>query len=189
MLTIVLGLGNIGAAYEATRHNLGFEVVARVAKALKAKPQPPHTLYVWALAKSATKLMRPTTLMNRSGWAAAAILAETEADPSEMLVVVDDFNLPLGALRIRRDGSDGGHNGLESIIECLGTQAFPRLRLGIGPVPEDVDKADFVLGRFEEDELKEVEKMLATAVEAVLFAIDHRLELAMSKYNVNPAQP
>jgi PTH1 family peptidyl-tRNA hydrolase len=191
MLSIIVGLGNIGDAYKGTRHNVGFELLDRVARALKARPEPDREYYRHAMGRHATgpiRLVWPTTLMNRSGWAVDQVLFERETEPSEMLVVVDDFNLPLGALRFRRDGSDGGHNGLESIIESIGSQDFPRLRLGIGPAPDNLDKAEFVLGRFTEDELKEVDRMLATATDAVLFAIDHRLELAMSKYNVNPAR-
>ncbi len=191
MLSIIVGLGNIGAAYVGTRHNVGFVLLDRVDRALMARPEPDREHYRRATGRYRTgsvKLVWPNTLMNRSGWAAEGILDETDAELSEMLVVVDDLNLPLGALRFRRDGSEGGHNGLESIIESIGSKDFPRLRLGIGPAPDDVDRAEFVLGRFSEDEQRKVNEMLATATDAVLFAIDHRLELAMSKYNVNPAR-
>jgi PTH1 family peptidyl-tRNA hydrolase len=106
-----------------------------------------------------------------------------------MLVVVDDFNLPLGSLRFRPDGSDGGHNGLASIIEALGTEEFPRLRLGIGPVTDNMDARDFVLQPFADAERDAVREMVGTAAEAILFAIDHRLEEAMSNYNSTPAPP
>jgi len=125
--------------------------------------------------------------MNRSGDAAGALLNHYELDASRMLVVVDDIYLPLGRIRIRAAGSDGGHNGLESIIEQLGTEEFPRLRLGIGPLPEDADQVDFVLGEFEQNELTIVEKMIATASEAVMFCLEHDFEEAMSRYNQNPA--
>ncbi len=104
-----------------------------------------------------------------------------------MLVVVDDFNLPLGHIRIRGSGSDGGHNGLASIIDELGTTEFPRLRLGIGPLPEGVEQIDFVLGDFEPDETESVKKMIATASEAVTFYLRSGLDEAMSLYNRNPA--
>ncbi len=191
MLLIIVGLGNIGAAYVGTRHNAGFSLLDRVAQAMKARLEPDREHYRRATGRYKTgsvKLVWPNTLMNRSGWAVEGILDETDAELSEMLVVVDDLNLPLGSIRFRRGGSEGGHNGLESIIESIGSQDFPRLRLGIGPVPDNVDRAKFVLGRFFEDELEEVDRMLATATDAVLFAIDHRLELAMSKYNVSPAR-
>jgi len=126
--------------------------------------------------------------MNRSGLAAVALLERVEREPSEMLVVVDDFNLPLGALRFRQNGSDGGHNGLASIIEILETEDFPRLRLGIGPAPEYSSTIDFVLGKFDKEELKKASDLTNTAAEAVIFASNHRLDQAMSEYNRNPAQ-
>jgi len=125
--------------------------------------------------------------MNFSGDAARALLQHYELDAGSMLVVVDDIYLPLGRIRIRSVGSDGGHNGLASIIEELGTEEFPRLRLGIGPLPEGADQADYVLGEFEENEHAVVEKMIATASEATMFCLEHDLEEAMSQYNQNPA--
>jgi len=190
MVSLVVGLGNIGAAYAATRHNVGFEVVRRVAEGLRAKTQPSTIEYDWVCASHGEQellLALPRLLMNRSGIAVEALLQRNELTPTQMLVVLDDFNLPLGRLRFRSDGSDGGHNGLASIIETLETENFPRLRLGIGPPLDNVDSADFVLSSFETEEIEPKEKMIETAAEAVLFAIDHRLEEAMSKYNVNPA--
>jgi len=190
MLSLVVGLGNIGAAYAGTRHNVGFEVVRRVAEELRAKVQRSTVEYDWACASHGERkvcLALPRLLMNRSGLAVQALLQRNDFEPAQMLVAVDDFNLPLGRLRFRRDGSDGGHNGLASIIEALESEDFPRLRLGIGPPPGNTDTADFVLSPFENEEIEPKERMIATAAEAVLFAIDHRLEEAMSKYNVNPA--
>ncbi len=125
--------------------------------------------------------------MNRSGIAARELLEDLGMQPQQMLIVTDDFNLPLGRLRFRSGGSDGGHNGLASVIEVLETQELPRLRLGIGPVPENVDVADWVLSPFEPQEVETAKKMVAAAVEAAIFALDHRLEEAMTRYNVNPA--
>ncbi|MCK4462159.1 MAG: aminoacyl-tRNA hydrolase [candidate division Zixibacteria bacterium] len=189
-MSLVVGLGNIGAAYAATRHNVGFEVVRRVAETLRAKSQPSTVEYDWVAASQGQQellLALPRLLMNRSGLAIEALLQRHELDPAQMLIVLDDFNLPLGRLRFRSNGSDGGHNGLASIIETLETENFPRLRLGIGPPPDNIDSADYVLRRFEKTEIEPKEKMITTAAEAVLFAIDHRLDEAMSKYNVNPA--
>ena len=104
-------------------------------------------------------------------------------EPFQMLVIVDDFNLPLGAVRIRKSGSDGGHNGLASIIEELACEDFPRLRLGIGEVPENNDKADFVLEKFPENEIEPVKKMIKIASEAALFICEQSLEEAMTRYN------
>jgi PTH1 family peptidyl-tRNA hydrolase len=190
MLSLFVGLGNIGAAYAGTRHNVGFEVVRKVAEALKAVVQPSTTEYDWAVAgrdENEIVFMLPRLYMNRSGAAIEALLQREELTPEQMLVIVDDVNLPLGRLRFRRDGSDGGHNGIASIIETLESENFPRLRLGIGSPPDTVDRADFVLSRFEREEIEPKEKMIAAATEAVLFAKDHCLEEAMTTYNVNPA--
>jgi PTH1 family peptidyl-tRNA hydrolase len=193
MISLVLGLGNIGEKYAGTRHNVGFEVLYRVEQTLKAKLKRSTRDYDWAVAKQDDRkiiLARPKTYMNLSGIAAEALLQRNDLSPSEMLVVVDDFALPLGTLRFRLKGSDGGHNGLASLIATLGTEQFPRLRLGIGPLPEGVeDSAEFVLSPFEKNEKEPARKMIETAAEAVVFAIDNRLELAMSRYNSSPALP
>ena len=191
MLSLIIGLGNVGAAYEGTRHNVGFEVVTRLAAGWKAEAQPETGLYRWAVAQLPAQRMLlawPTTLMNRSGWAAARLVAEHQLEPQAVLVIVDDLSLPLGRLRFRQDGSDGGHKGLASIIEHVGSERFPRLRLGIGPLPEGKDAIQLVLGRFDEQERVTVSDMISTAAEAAAYAVEHCLEEAMTKYNVNPAQ-
>ena len=197
MFSLILGLGNIGQQYTGTRHNLGFEVVNLVAKKLGATSmrERPFCRAAAVLINDSDSLETelilawPTMLMNRSGLAAGDLLGELELDPLQMLVVVDDFNLSLGALRFRTSGSDGGHNGLASIIETLGTEDFPRLRLGIGPLADNKEVTDFVLSRFTENELTTAERMVALAAEAVIFAANHRLDEAMSKFNSNPALP
>ncbi|MBN1213659.1 MAG: aminoacyl-tRNA hydrolase [candidate division Zixibacteria bacterium] len=191
MISLVLGLGNIGRRYEKTRHNLGFRVLDLVCEKLEAHRKPAVSDYDWAektLNQRRIILARPKTYMNLSGLAARALLRLNHLEPEEMLVVVDDFNLPLGRLRFRPTGSDGGHNGLESIIGELQTENFPRLRLGIGPVTGNRDAVDFVLGKFTAEEADSVKKMIASAAEAVIFALHNRFEEAMSKYN-NPALP
>jgi PTH1 family peptidyl-tRNA hydrolase len=192
MISLVLGLGNVGDRYTGSRHNIGFAVVDEVAVRLKASPRSPG-YHCWCAASTLgdrkVTLAWPTALMNRSGMAAAMLVRMLAIDPAEMLVVVDDFNLPLGALRFRARGSDGGHNGLASIVECLGTTEFPRLRLGVGPMVDKDQATEFVLTPFADAELETVRGMVATAAEAVVFAIEHRLQEAMSKYNVNPALP
>lgn len=192
MISLVLGLGNIGKKYAGTRHNVGFEVVTKVADRLKASLQPRSSKYDWATATVADQkivLAWPRTFMNLSGEAASELVVELGIQPSDMLTVVDDFNLPLGAVRIRPRGSDGGHNGLISLIEELGTTDFPRIRLGIGPSTVDDEVIDFVLGKFSSEERKQVDEMIVRAADAVLFALEHRLEETMSKYNFNPALP
>ena len=121
--------------------------------------------------------------MNLSGRSAANLLAQNNITPSEMLVVVDDFNLDLGRIRLRTSGSDGGHNGLASLIEWLDTDDFPRLRAGIGPLPENVNPADFVLSRFEESQLQAKKELAEKAADAILFALEHLLDEVMLRYN------
>jgi PTH1 family peptidyl-tRNA hydrolase len=153
---------------------------------------PDSERYYWAVAMRNEReihLARPRTLMNLSGPAAADLLDRLQLAPSQLLVIVDDFNLPLGALRFRSEGSDGGHRGLRSLTASLGTEKFGRLRLGIGPPADNVERTEFVLNRFEPDQLPPVERMIDNAVEAAVFAIDHRFEEAMSKYNRTPAGP
>ena len=158
------------------------------ANKLKLRSEPGEHSWVARKSKAAKNIFAmPTTYMNRSGIAAKALLHRYELDASHMLVVVDDFNLPLGRLRFRGSGTDGGHNGLASIIDELGTTDFPRLRLGIGPLPEGVEQTEFVLGDFEPDEIESVKKMIATASEAVTFYLRNGLDEAMSLYNQNPA--
>jgi len=190
MISLLFGLGNIGERYYGTRHNVGFEVVEKVRQMLNLSFQPTRVSYDWALQVHNERrfvLAWPKTYMNGSGIAARALLHDNNLHPSQMLAVTDDFNLPLGTLRFRQGGSEGGHKGLMSLIEALETEDFPRLRLGIGPAPDNVDVVNFVLSRFEKEETEPAQKMVAIAVEALLFVIDHRLEEAMSRYNVNPA--
>ena len=192
MISVLLGLGNIGKKYIGTRHNLGFELLDRVAAKFGVEKRHRTDLFYWAeTAKEGHRLVLawPRTYMNGSGDAAIKLLHDNDIQPSEMLVLVDDFALPLGAVRFRGGGSDGGHNGLASIIEALGTEQFPRLRMGIGPVDKSTDIVDFVLSKFSAAERKSADSMLDRATEAVLFAIDHRLDEAMSKHNYNPAPP
>ena len=189
MISLFVGLGNIGKKYIATRHNLGFDVVDLAIKTTKAKPLPSEFFYQsFGATIEGKKIVfaKPTTMMNGSGGAILALLEKLELSPSEMLVVVDDFNLPLGTIRLRPNGSDGGHNGLESIIMALGSENFPRMRLGIGPVPDGEEVVDFVLGKFAKSEEKTVKKMIEMAAKAVIFAAGHRFDETMSKYNYNP---
>ncbi len=190
MIKAIIGLGNIGKKHQGTRHNIGFEVIVLLGRELKSSK--PAELNYSTISKadyqdSQVYLVKPTTMMNGSGYAAREILDSCQLKPDNLLIIVDDFNLPLGAIRFRAEGSAGGHNGLESIIEELETEDFPRLRLGIGPIPDDINEVDFVLGKFDQKEQPELNKMLGVAAEAVIFALGHELEMAMTKYNYNPA--
>lgn len=197
MISLAVGLGNIGEEYVGTRHNVGFEALDLVASQLKARRLPDTGFTRRAKVEKSRQvepqrnltLAWPTTLMNRSGMAVAELLVDLGLEPAEMLIIVDDFNLPLGSLRFRPGGADGGHNGLVSITEHIGTEQFPRLRMGIGPLADIDSHSEFVLSRFASEELPAVKKMLAKAAEAVIFAFCHRFEEAMSKYNRSPASP
>ncbi len=165
----VLGLGNPGEQYRLTRHNLGFKVVEALAIQLQAKWQE-SGLYLFAPGKLEgvpVVLVKPVTFVNRTGLAAVTLGQQFPVSIEELLVVLDDVNLSLGKIRLRLKGSDGGHKGLASLIDELGSQEFPRLRLGIGPAPEGAELRGFVLGEFEEGEVAVVEKMISEAIRAI----------------------
>jgi PTH1 family peptidyl-tRNA hydrolase len=192
MIKLIAGLGNPGEKYKSTRHNLGFMVLDEVLKKSRIISQftAPGYVAVEAVFESRDKILLvwPQTFMNLSGLAMKEALEKHDLAAEQMLVVVDDFYLPLGVLRFRAEGGDGGHNGLVSIIEVIGNDNFPRLRLGTGPLPEGEDPAEFVLKSFTEKELTPIKKMVAKAAEGVIFSLQNRFELAMSKFNnVNPA--
>lgn len=190
MVSIVLGLGNIGPEYENTRHNVGFAVGRRVAALTRAVRQPTFREYDWAVGRDYEKtlsIVLPTTYMNNSGMAAISALDRLQDIPAHMLVIADDFNLPLGTIRLRSSGSSGGQKGLQSIIDVLETDDFPRLRVGIGPITDNEDAVSFVLGKFEPDQRDLAEKSVARAAEAVIFALHHPFERVMSQFNNNPA--
>lgn len=192
MIELIAGLGNPGEEYRNSRHNLGFMVLDEVLRRLTpvSKVNQPEYVIVEAALENGEKvhLTWPQTFVNRSGLAVGKILDLYHLQPKQMLVVVDDFYLPLAVLRFRSEGGDGGHNGLASIISEIGQEAFPRLRLGTGPLPEDEDPTNYVLRTFTESELEPIKKMVAKAAEGVIFSLRNRFELAMSKYNsINPA--
>ena len=183
---VLLGLGNPGPRYVSTRHNLGFRVVDRFAALRGVRSWEERRTCVIAvveLGSTGILLVKPRTYMNLSGRALVELRAEKEIPPEEILVVVDDIALPLGQLRLRRSGSSGGHNGLKSIIGELGTTGFPRLRLGVGPVPPGVDPADYVLSAFPEDEKKTVEEMAARAARCVETVAGSGFDHAMGEFN------
>lgn len=182
----VVGLGNPGAEYRQTRHNCGYRVIARLAEEMGVRLRAGRGDYMSGRGPSPRTpltLVLPLTYMNASGTAVMEALSETGGLASELLVVCDDVNLDLGQLRIRRSGSDGGHNGLASIIRSLGTTKFPRLRMGVGREPAGVDMADYVLEAFGPDETEEAEKMVTRASEAVRHIVARGIGNAMTIYN------
>lgn len=187
-MKIVLGLGNPGAAHRSTRHNMGFWVLDRVARRRGLAYRNAGLLrrYAWVAeaGSGSVVLAKPRTFMNRSGRAAAALCRAYDALPQEMLVVYDDADLELGRLRLRRSGGAGGHNGLRSLIEVLGTSEFPRVRLGVrGEGRDERDLADYVLDAFLESELPVAEELADLGADAVEEVIESGLETAMNRYN------
>ena len=181
-IRLVAGLGNPGAEYERTRHNIGFAVLDLLAREFDVAWQhSPKWEAVWA-KEGDLILVKPWSFMNRSGWPLAAVAQFYKITAPEMLIVLDDTALPLGRLRLRPGGSAGGHNGMESIFAQLGTDALPRLRIGIGQ-PAPGATVDYVLGRFFEEELPAAEAAARRAVEAIKCAIDKGLVAAMNTFN------
>ncbi len=182
---LVVGLGNPGAEYNRTRHNVGFNVVDLLAAEWGLSWQHSKSWHaLWAKGEKAI-LVKPTSYMNRSGESLSAVANFYKIVPSEILVVLDDLALELGRLRLRTEGGTGGHNGLESIIMHLGTEAIPRLRIGIGAAPSE-GAVDYVLGRFFEEEIPVVEKTIERAADAVKCAIDKGVLSAMNLFNKIP---
>jgi len=186
---MVVGLGNPGRKYEGTRHNVGFEVLDRLA-AHSAVPFASRPRWQAAATKlpSGIWLLKPGTFMNLSGRAVQAAAAFFKLPPASLLVVFDDASLPLGTLRFREDGSHGGHNGIRSIMESLGTDQFPRLKIGIGESGPG-RLTGHVLGRFREDERDASENALARAVDAVQLALSEGVAAAANVHNTRTKPP
>jgi PTH1 family peptidyl-tRNA hydrolase len=184
-LRLVAGLGNPGAEYERTRHNIGFAVLDRLAAQAGVDWQREAKWGAYWARADQTLLVKPMTYMNRSGEPLLKIAQFYKIEPAQILVVLDDMALELGRLRLRLEGGTGGHNGLESIIVTLGAENIPRLRVGIGAAPER-GAVDYVLGRFFEEEMPIVEKAVARAAEAVKWSIDKSLLSAMNTFNKFP---
>jgi PTH1 family peptidyl-tRNA hydrolase len=183
---LFFGLGNIGEKYTATRHNIGF----KVADALTSRLQHRSTgrfgeadYSTGVLFKSKKVLVvKPRTFMNRSGAAVKQYHEAVAVPVSRMLVVVDDYQLPFGTVRARGAGSDGGHNGLASIITTLG-ESFPRLRIGIGPLPAGMGAVEFVLGGFTDREEEALETVITRAVEACRCFAEKGIDTVMNRFN------
>ena len=183
---LIVGLGNPGAEYEKTRHNVGFEVVDAVAD--KARITLEHdkgdVLLGWGrVRRYPLGVAKPLTYMNRSGTAVRTLLGRHGLEPQEILVVVDDINLPVGKLRLRQGGSAGGHNGLQDITDRLGRDDFPRLRFGVGSDFSRGKQADYVLSPFSPDERPIVEEALVRARDAAITFVTDGIVTAMNRFN------
>ena len=186
-MKLIVGLGNPGAAYERTRHNVGFEVLDRLARRY-APGEPARSKYHGVLIEAVidgerTLLLQPTTFMNKSGTSVSEAMNFFKLDPSEdLLVVVDDLAIPCGSIRLRPAGGDGGHNGLSDITRRIGTSDWARLRIGIDS-KGDIPQKDYVLGRFRPDQREEVDRALDDATRAAACWATEGLATAMNQFN------
>jgi len=199
---LVVGLGNPGPRYEWTRHNAGFMAIDELAARTRAAGRALRDAWLaeTTLAGEPALLVKPQSFMNLSGEPVARLLAEAGASPADLVVIVDDVALPLGRLRVRPAGSDGGHNGLVSLITSLQTDAFARVRIGVGPEAEQAERgggvecaaqqplhsmalADFVLGEFLPEEIEPLRGVIRLAADAVLSLIEEGAAAAMNRFN------
>jgi peptidyl-tRNA hydrolase, PTH1 family len=193
-MKLIVGLGNPGREYRETRHNVGFMVIDELARRYglsfsMAPSQVPDAYVAKRYGTDPLLVAKPLTFMNRSGDAVAALARYYDVAPADLLVIVDEVALPFGKLRARARGSAGGHNGLKSIVERLGTQEFPRLRLGVGRGDSRRDLADHVLSTFESGERAELESFIARAADAAeMFAVDG-IGKVMNTYNPEVTAP
>ncbi len=183
---IIAGLGNPGKEYELTRHNTGFLAMDRVeaetgSKINKLKFKSYTALTT--LGGHRVLLMKPCTFMNLSGEAVTAAMEFYKIPIQNVIVVFDDTTLPIGKMRIRKKGSDGGHNGIKSIIYLSGSNEFPRVKIGIGQKPDGWDLADWVLGKYSDKDLKILSPIFDNTVDALKLIMDNKAEEAMGKYN------
>lgn len=183
MKHFIVGLGNPGPRYALNRHNVGFIFLDRYVKKLGCGSNFIREENYELLNCGVAYLVKPLTYMNVSGIAVKALVVKHRLSTDDIIVVYDDVDLPLGKIRVRRKGSAGGHNGLKSIIETLGTDEIIRVRIGIGPRPEGIDLAQFVLSDFSNEELALLNKVLDVAVEAVQTILSDGVQKAMSLYN------
>ncbi len=184
---MIVGLGNPGKEYEKTRHNVGFRVADLLAGQMNTKID---RLKFQALTRQVNwnggkvLLVQPQTYMNVSGAAVSALASYYKIPPERILVIFDDISLPVGRIRIRKDGSAGGHNGIKSIIQSLGSDQFPRVKVGVGAKPHpDYDLADWVLSKFSAQEEKDLAPAMENAAKAALMIMEQGTEKAASAFN------
>jgi PTH1 family peptidyl-tRNA hydrolase len=189
---ILCCLGNPGPRYARTRHNLGFELGDALVDRAGASWSRPRDEFHWCRIEVRGRevtVVKPQTYMNLSG-EALEVLSELEPVRAVgTLVVCDDIALPHGIIRLRKRGSDGGHNGLRSVIASLGTTRFPRLRLGVGPVPDGADASDYVLEALGEEGMARYAKMIREGVKCVETVLEHGIDVAMNRFNRRAAAP
>jgi PTH1 family peptidyl-tRNA hydrolase len=188
-MKLVVGLGNPGKKYEGTRHNVGFDVLACLARRCAVgRPQAKFNAEVaeTIIKNQKTILLSPLTFMNLSGQSVRAVVDFYKLPLTELLVICDDINLEVARLRLRPTGSAGGQNGLKDIITRLGSQEFGRLRIGVGRPPPQWDAADFVLGKFSAEDAVEVGRAVERAADAVETWVEKGMQSAMNQFNADP---
>lgn len=185
-MKIIAGLGNPGMQYIATPHNIGFEVIERLAYENNIKLDKKKHRAIFGQGQIAGEkviLMQPQTYMNLSGESIRAVMDFYSLTPKEIVVIYDEISLDLGQLRIREKGSAGGHNGMKSVIAHLGTQEFIRFRVGVGPQIPGMDSATYVLKRFNKEQMKIAVEMALTTSEAIEAYLRNGIEYAMNHFN------
>lgn len=185
MKYLIVGLGNIGAEYHNTRHNVGFMVLDALAKASNLVFEDKRYGFITTLPVKGRRLflLKPSTYMNLSGFAVRYYMQKENIPLENVLIIVDDIALPLGTLRLKSKGSDAGHNGLKHIQLVLGTQQYARLRFGIGNDYPRGGQVDYVLGKFDEDEMKIVESRFETAGEIIKSFCLAGIDITMNQFN------
>ena len=189
---LIVGLGNPGAEYEKTRHNLGFmlvDMLAKEAQTLVKRHECGALIGRAEIDGKTVELAKPQTFMNLSGGSVSCLVRKEGRGVENLIVVSDDLALPLGRIRIRTQGSHGGQNGLRSIIDCLKTNEFIRLRIGIGPDHPVTDASNFVLEKFSKSEIETVEKVLENGAAAIRAIIKDGIETAMARWNADLSEP
>ena len=183
---LIVGLGNPGKQYEATRHNVGFITIDEIAKELDIKVDKlkfKSLIGEGRIGSEKIILAKPQTFMNLSGQAVVELMNYYKVDLSNMIVIYDDIDLDTGRIRIRKSGSSGTHNGMKNIIYLLGKQDFPRIRIGVSKPKHGEDLANFVLGRFDKTESANVADSIKSAKSAVIETVETNLDKAMNMYN------
>ena len=185
-MKLIVGLGNPTNQYEGTRHNVGFDVIDKMADEYGIGLDVIKHKGMYGKGKingQTVILLKPMTFMNLSGESVSQVAAYYKVDPSDIIVVYDDINLDVGRLRVRGKGSAGGHNGIKNIIAHLHTEEFPRVRVGVGMKPPRMDLADYVLSHFSDEDQKIMDEGYDKAIKAITLLVNDELEKAMNDYN------
>lgn len=195
-MKIIVGLGNPGSEYVGTRHNVGWEVIDRLAMKIGLVTKPSEfdrlarskfdgLIVDGRLGEERLVLLKPMTFMNLSGQSVQAASGFYQLSPSDVLIVLDDIALPCGKIRVRANGSSGGHNGLKDIERALGTSEYPRLRIGIDPPPPRVPQRDYVLGKFSSEQRTKIHPAIDRAIGAIITWIEKGTTTAMNRFNAD----